>query len=163
MEQKWAGQLEKIYFFIYCSKVAHYIFLIFCIKVEGIKGYKLAQTPFLRKFSFGRFSPFLLIFGPKINFFVYCSKLGHYIFFDILHEVKRHYKGYKLLQTPFLVKILFCRFLPFLLIFCPKINFFVYCSKLQVFAKTVRFISFLSYLTPSSTVFDSLQQSFDSL
>ena len=24
-------------------------FLIFCIKVEGIKGYKLAQTPFFRK------------------------------------------------------------------------------------------------------------------
>ena len=66
---KWSktgrGQLEKKYI---AQNWLIIFFLIFCIKVEGINGYKLAQTPFLRKFSFGRFSPFLLIFGPKINF-----------------------------------------------------------------------------------------------
>ena len=48
-EQKWVGQLDKINFFVYCSKLAHWIFLIFCIKLEGIKGYKLPQTPFFGK------------------------------------------------------------------------------------------------------------------
>ena len=70
-KQKWAEQLDKINFFVYCWKLAHLIFLIFCIKLEGIKGYKLPQMPFLGNFSFCRFWPFLLIFGPKkINFFV---------------------------------------------------------------------------------------------
>ena len=135
------------------------------MKLKGIKGYKLLQMPFLGKFSFCRFSPFLLICGPKINIFCILLKIGSLDFFIFFMKLKG-IKGYKLLQTPFLVKFLFCRFSPFLLIFGPKINFFVYCSKLahyRFLQKTVRFISFLAYLTPSSTVFDSLQQSFDSL
>ena len=48
-EQKWAELLDKINFFVYCSKLAHDIFLIFCIKSVGIKGYKLPQMPFFRK------------------------------------------------------------------------------------------------------------------
>ena len=54
----------KSTFFVYCSKLAHWIFLIFCIELEGIKGYKLPQTPFFGK---------ILIFpkkgknGPKID------------------------------------------------------------------------------------------------
>ena len=75
VEQKWSWK-KSTFLYIAQNWLIIY-FLIFCIKLEGIKGYKLAQTPFLRKFSFGWFSPFLLIFGPKINFFVYCSKLGH--------------------------------------------------------------------------------------
>ena len=130
MEQKWVGQLEKINFFVYCCKLAHLIFLIFHINLEGIKGYKLAQMPFLGKFSFCQFWPFLLIFGSKINFFVDCSKLSHYIFLIFSMKLKG-IKGCKLLQTPFWGKFSFCRFSPFLLIFGPKINFFVYCSKLS--------------------------------
>ena len=46
-----SGRLEKINFFVYCSKLARLIFFLFCIKLEGIKGYKLPQTPFFRKKS----------------------------------------------------------------------------------------------------------------
>ena len=76
----------KSTFFVYCWKLAHLIFLIFCIKLEGIKGYKLPQMPFLGNFLFCRFWPFLLIFGPKkINFlYNYCPKLN---VFDILHKL----------------------------------------------------------------------------
>ena len=49
---KVGGQLEKINFFVYCCKLTHLIFLIFHIHLEGIKGYKLAQTPICGKFSF---------------------------------------------------------------------------------------------------------------
>jgi len=66
----------------------------------------------------------------KINFFVYCCKLAHLIFFYISHKLRGYFKGYKLAQTQFLGKLSFCRFWQFLLIFGPKINFFVYCSKL---------------------------------
>ena len=97
---KVGGQLEKITFFVYCCKLAHLIFLIFHIHLEGIKGFKLLQPPFLGKFSFCQFCPFLFIFGPKINFFVYCSKLD---VFDILQEVR----GYKLIPTTFLGKFSF--------------------------------------------------------
>ena len=99
----------KINFFVYCSKLAHYIFLIFCMELKRIKWYKLLQMPFLGKFSFCRFSLFLLIFGPKINFFVYCSKLAHLIFLIFCMKLKG-IKGYKLLQTPFLGKFSFCLF-----------------------------------------------------
>ena len=117
--------------------------------IKGIKGYKVSQTPYLRKFSFPRFRPkssrpirsldfsncyifwtvqsfFIFVcikieyhetfkmmmslfwknacLPPKkgkmeqkwaeqldnINFFVYCSKLTHLIFFDILHNVRGH-------------------------------------------------------------------------
>ena len=68
MEQKWAGQLEKINFFVYCSKLAHYIFLIFCMKLETIKGYKLTPKPFFKENScFADFGHFLF-FGVKITF-----------------------------------------------------------------------------------------------
>ena len=40
-EQKLAEQLEKINFFVYCCKLAHLIFLIFHIHLEGIKGAKI--------------------------------------------------------------------------------------------------------------------------
>ena len=41
----WQNQL----FCIYCSILAHCIFLIFCMKLETIKGYKLVLNHFLRK------------------------------------------------------------------------------------------------------------------
>jgi len=107
MEQKWVGQLEKINFFVYCCKLAHLIFLIFHIHLEGIKGYKLAQTPFLGKFSFCRFWPFLLIFGPKSTF-VYCSKLAHYIFLIFCTNSEDN-KGYKLPRCHFLEKFSFSK------------------------------------------------------
>ena len=78
-EQKWAEQLDKINFFVYCWKLADEIFLIFCMKLKGIKGYKLPQISFLGIFLFCWFWPFLLIF-VDFNFFVYCSKLTHYFF-----------------------------------------------------------------------------------
>ena len=82
MEAKVAEQLDKINFFVNCWKLAHLIFLIFCIKLEGIKGYKLPQMPFWGNFSFCRFWPFLLIFGPKKSTFLYnyCSKLADWMF-----------------------------------------------------------------------------------
>ena len=63
---KVGGAVGKINFFVFCCKLANLIFLIFHINLEGIKGYKLAQMPFLGKFLFCQFSPFLLIFGKKL-------------------------------------------------------------------------------------------------
>ena len=48
-------------------------FLIFCMKLEIIRGYKLTPTPFLVKFSFGHFQSFLGE-NPQI---VYCSIRVH--------------------------------------------------------------------------------------
>ena len=45
---KVGGQLEKINFFVYCSILAHQIFMIFCMKLQTIKGYKLTLNPFLK-------------------------------------------------------------------------------------------------------------------
>ena len=42
-------------FFVYYSKLAHKIFLIFCIKLEGIKGLYIAPDAFSSaKFSFSQ-------------------------------------------------------------------------------------------------------------
>ena len=55
-------------------KIGSLDFFIFCIKLEGIKAYKLPQTRFFRK---------ILIFskmvknGPKIGFLDFCAKLSH--------------------------------------------------------------------------------------
>ena len=79
-EQKWAEQMEKINFFVYCSILAHYIFLIFCMKLETIKGYKLTLNTFLRKILILQI---LAIFGNfclEIRFLVYYSILADYIF-----------------------------------------------------------------------------------
>ena len=49
--------------FLYCSKLTHLILLIFCMKLETIKGYKFAPKPFFKKNShfanFGHFRSFL--------------------------------------------------------------------------------------------------------
>ena len=97
MEQKWAEQLDKINFFVYCWKLAHLIFLIFCIKLEGIKGYKLPQTPYLRKFLFSRFRPKsswpirsldfsnCYIFWTVQSFFIiFCVKIDYYKTFEMM-------------------------------------------------------------------------------
>ena len=109
---KWAkrsksgrGSWTKSTFLYIAQNCLIRFFLIFCIKLEGIKGYKLPQMPISGKFSFCRFRPFLLIFGPKINFFVYCWKLAHYIFLIFCMKFKG-IKGYKLPQMPFFSKIL---------------------------------------------------------
>ena len=93
MEQKWAGQLEKINFFvyIYCCKLAHFIFLIFHIHLEGIKGYKLAGPVAI----FGKILvlPILAIFvdfWSKNQLFCILLKIGSLDFFDILQEVRVH-------------------------------------------------------------------------
>ena len=92
MEQKWAGQLEKINFFVYCCKFAHLIFLIFHIHLEGIKGYKLAGPDAI----FGKILvlPILAIFVDflsKNQLFCLLLKIGSLDFFDILHEFRDHY------------------------------------------------------------------------
>ena len=93
---KWSksgqGSWKKSTFLYIAQNWLIIYFLIFCIKVEGIKGYKLAQTPFLGKFSFCRFWSFLLIFGPKIKFFVYCSKLAHYRFLQKQSDLSVSYR-----------------------------------------------------------------------
>ena len=76
-EKKWADQLDKINFFVYCSILAHCIFLIFFMKSETIKGYKLSLNPFIRKILVLKN---LAIFGGKIDVLVYFSILPHYIF-----------------------------------------------------------------------------------
>ena len=55
----------KIGFFRLFSKSAHLFFLIFCTKLEGIVGYKMAQAVFSRKFLFFHNGG---IYGPKNAF-----------------------------------------------------------------------------------------------
>ena len=64
-------------FCIYFQNWLIRFFSYFALKLEGIKGYKLPQTPFFRK---------ILIFskmgkraqnGPKIEFLDFCAELSH--------------------------------------------------------------------------------------
>ena len=57
------------------------IFLIFCMTLETIKGYKLTLNPFLRKILVLQIFDIFGHFWLKIDFHVYCSILAHYIFF----------------------------------------------------------------------------------
>ena len=66
--------------------IAHYIFLIFCMKLETIKGYKLVLNHFFRKIHI------LAIFGHfwlKNGLSCILLNIGTY-FFDILHEVREY-------------------------------------------------------------------------
>ena len=75
----------KIDFLVYYSILAHYIFLIFCMKLETIKGYfKLTLNHFLRKILILQIFAIFGHFWLKIDFLVYCSILPHYIFFRFL-------------------------------------------------------------------------------
>ena len=149
MEQKWAGQLGKINFFVYCCKLAHLIFLIFHINLEGIKGYKLAQTPFLGKFSFCRFSSFLLIFVQKSTF-LFIVQNWLIIFFWYFAWSKRPLRGISWSQTFILGKFSFSQ------------NFglnghkIAWNSHFAGFCKNSPFYQFLivfNYFWQSSTVF----------
>ena len=76
--------------FVYCSKLTHLIFLIFCMKLETIKGYKLTLNPFLRKILILQI---LVIFGHfclKNGLSCILLNIGTLDFFDILHEVRDH-------------------------------------------------------------------------
>ena len=93
--QKWAEQLEKINFFVYCSKL---IFLIFCMKLETIKGYKLTLKPFLRKFLILQILVISGHFWLKNRVSCILLNIASLDFFDI--------KGYKLTLNLYFGKIL---------------------------------------------------------
>ena len=76
---------------LFCILLKIIYFLIFCIKLEGIKGYKLAQTSFLEKILVLPILAIFLDFWSKNQLFCILLKIGSLDFFDILHEVKRHY------------------------------------------------------------------------
>ena len=58
-------------------------FLIFCMKLETIKGYNLTLHPFLRKILILQIFAIFGHFWLKMDFLVYCSILTHYIFSDL--------------------------------------------------------------------------------
>ena len=68
----------KLTFFLFFSKMVHYFFLIFCMKVEDHNAKKkwLGQI-FRKKILFGPNSPKWSIFGPKIDFYIYFSNVVH--------------------------------------------------------------------------------------
>ena len=80
-KQKWAEQLDKINFFVYCSKLAHWIFLIFCKQLGGIKGYiNCPWYHFSAKFSFSPKREKRVQKWAKIGFLDFYEKIQPLVF-----------------------------------------------------------------------------------
>ena len=62
------------------SRLLHYFFLIFCMKLGYHKGTKLTSPDFLGKFEFGQKWPKTAKNSPKMRFLVFFSKLLHLFF-----------------------------------------------------------------------------------
>ena len=78
--QKWAKQLEKVNFFVYFSKLAYQIYLIFCMKLGVHKCSKVTEPDFSGKILI---SSKMEKSGPKIGFLDFCAKLCHYFLLEM--------------------------------------------------------------------------------
>ena len=126
----------QFYFLVYCSISVHYIYLIFCMKLETIRGYKL--TPFFIKVLVW---PFSVIFAWKSTFLY----IAQYRFIRFIWNFAWSYSIFPFFQFS---SFLLFYFSSFLLFYLSCFILFHFCSFLFF-----TFSTFLVFYFPKILVF----------